>query len=102
VQTTNPPASSNSRSAAAAVVVAATAVAAAAAATTAATAAAATTGQPQKRDIDEEIVNFHMITFLQALTAAIPNVSSEWSPRRFAFQTQFAIDKYETQIDGYL
>jgi hypothetical protein len=114
VQTTNPPVSSNSRStaaaaAAAAVVAAANAVAAAAAATaaattaaTAATAAAATTGQPQKRDIDEEIVNFHTITFLQALTAAIPNVSSEWSPRRFGFQTQFAIDQYEAKIDGCL
>jgi hypothetical protein len=104
VQTINPPASSNSRSAAAAaaVVAAANAVAAAGTAGTTGTAAAATTGQLQKRDIDEEIINFHMITFLQALTGAIRNVSSEWSPRRFGFQTQFAIDQYEAQIDGYL
>jgi hypothetical protein len=43
-----------------------------------------------------------MITFLQALTSTIPNVSSEWSPHRFAFQTHFARDKYEARTDGYL
>jgi hypothetical protein len=81
VQTTNPPIT-RSRAAAAG--------------------AAATTGRPQQRNIDEEVVNVHMITFLQALTGAITNVSSEWSPHRFAFQTQFAIDKYEARTDGYL
>lgn len=60
------------------------------------------TGQPQQLNIDEEVVNVYMITFLQALRGAIPNVSSQWSPRRFAFQTQFATDKYEARIDGYL
>jgi hypothetical protein len=65
-------------------------------------AVAATTGQPQRRIIDEEVVNVHMITLLQALTYAIPNVSSEWSPYRFAFQTRFAIDKYEARTDGHL
>jgi hypothetical protein len=49
VQITNPPISSDSRSRAAA--------------------AAATTGQPQQRNIDEEVVNVHMITLLQALTS---------------------------------
>ena len=68
----------------------------------AAAAAAATPGQPQQHDIDEEVVNVHMITFLQALTSTIPNVSSEWTPRRFPFQTHFAKDKYEAQTDGYL
>jgi hypothetical protein len=67
-----------------------------------AAAAAATPGQPQQHDIDEEVVNVHMITFLQALTSTIPNVSSEWTPRRFAFQTHFAKDEYEAQTDGYL
>jgi hypothetical protein len=81
VQTTNPPISSNSRSRAA---------------------AAAITGQPQQRNIDEEVINVHMITFLQALTGSILNVSSEWNPHRFAFRTQFAIDKYEARTDGYL
>ena len=68
----------------------------------AAGATAATIGQPQKCNFDEEVVNVHMITFLQALTGAISNVSSEWSPHRFAFQTHFAIDKYEARTDGYL
>jgi hypothetical protein len=67
-----------------------------------AAAAAATPGQPQQHDIDEEVVNVHTITFLQALTSTIPNVSSEWTPRRFAFQTHFAKDEYEAQTDGYL
>jgi hypothetical protein len=45
-----------------------------------AAAAAATPGQPQRHDIGEEVVNVHMITFLQALRSTIPNVSSEWAP----------------------
>lgn len=85
VQTTNPPTSRNSRSRAAAPA-----------------AAAATPGQPQQHNIDEEVVNVHMITFLQALTSTIPNVSSEWSPHRLAFHTYFARDKYEARTDGYL
>jgi hypothetical protein len=81
VQTTNPPISTNSRSRAG---------------------AAATTGQTQQRNIDEEVVNVHLITFLQALAGTIPGVLSQWNPRRFAFQTQFAMDRYEARTDGYL
>ena len=63
---------------------------------------AATTRQPQQRNIDEEVVNVYTITFLQALTGAIPNVSSKWSPHRFYFQIKFATDRYEALTDGYL
>jgi len=60
-----------------------------------------TTTTVHEPDIDEEVVNVCLITFLQALTGAAPAVASEWTPQRFAFKTRFAKDKYEARTDGY-
>jgi hypothetical protein len=65
-------------------------------------AAGAATSRREQPIIDEEVVNVCLITFLQALTGAVPNISSEWTPQRFAFRTQFAVDMYEARTDGYL
>jgi hypothetical protein len=65
--------------------------------------AAVTTGGSQQLDnFDEEVVNVCLITYLQALAGAIPTATSEWTPERFVFETRFAKDRYEAQIDGYL
>jgi hypothetical protein len=54
------------------------------------------------RSIDEDTVNTSLVSYLAALTLKLPNVGSQWMPRRLALKSKFGNDEYEARNDGFL